>query len=903
MRFPLFVSELGQLQSSRMATLRKLVWLALSLGITAGSVHAAAFGETRAYSGAAQAFQDKAWWLAEANFAQFVEKYPKSEQRAQAVLYQAVARFHQTNSAGVIELLEANLERAAVVADEYQFWIAEAHFQKGDFAAAAAAYRELWRRYLASARRMEALVNEAVSLSRLGQWTQVVTRLGTPESEFARAAQASPTNIFVARGRLLLGDAQLALKNYPGVEAAIAPLVGRTLGSDLDWRVARLQFDAQLATGRLPEALTTSSNLLTLAGAVAENRSELMSESVALQAGVLERLGRRGEAKETFKRNLSPGIRPERQRQALLRITELALAEGHAMEAATNLAGFLQLSSNSPAADVALFSLGEIHLKHHVTTLATNAAAGAAPGSKNLELALGLFDRLVTTFTNSSYLGKAELNRGWCFWMRNQMSESAKAFERATQLLPEAEDVVIARFKLGDAWFVQKDFARALERYRQTAEALPRWPRVREALGAELHYQILRASLEVTNVPAAEEAMAQILKAKPGSDLADRSLLLLVQGMAASGKPELARGEVEKFVALAPDSLLRPEVEVVLGRTREQQADWPAAITGYDEWLKRFPTNALRPRVEYQRALSNFKAGRETNALAQFTNLVAQFPTNDLAPRAQWWVADYYFGQGDFYNAEINYKPIYQIWPTNELAFEARMMAGRAAMARPPYHDAITHFTNLTSSLNCPPGLKAQAMFAYGDALMAQAPTDTNRLANYETAIQVFGTILQTYPTNPIAVLAWGEMAKCYKQLGSGSASNAVFCFSQVVTSAGANVAARSEAQVGLAGVILEMAPREPREAQTPFIRQALSNLLEVVHGTNRREGETPDQFWVKKAGLEAGALFERLGEWEQAEKLYGRLQDLLPVLRATMQKKIDQAREQRTAEKSQPGV
>jgi tetratricopeptide (TPR) repeat protein len=376
----------------------------------------------------------------------------------------------------------------------------------------------------------------------------------------------------------------------------------------------------------------------------------------------------------------------------------------------------------------------------------------------------------------------------------------------------------------------------------------------------------------------------------------------MVQGLAESGRPELALSEVEKFIALAPGFALRAEVEVVLGRIREQQGAWPEAITGYDNWLTRFPTNALRPQVEYQRALANYKAGRETNALAQFTNFVAQFPQDPLAPRAQWWVADYFYRQPDFYNAEINYKPIFQNWPTNELAFEARMRAGRAAMGGTRYNDAITHFTNLTSILKPPHPLRAQALFAYGDALMAQKPSGTNALANYDTAILVFGTILQEYPTNPIALLARGEMAYCYKQMGAAGASNAMFHFSQVLTSAVANVAVRSEAQVGLATVILEMAQREPRESQTPLLRQALSNLLEVVHGTIlRNESETRDLFWVAKAGLEAGALHERLGEWEQAELLYARLQNLVPVLRTTFQKKIDQARERRAAEKAPP--
>ena len=911
---PLFGPAVGPLQWSRMATLRNFVWIALSLGLVASSVRAAAFSETSAYSGAAQAFQDKVWSLAEAGFAQFAEKFPKSEQRAQAVLYQAVARFHQTNSAGVIELLQANLPRAGTLADEYQFWIAEAQFLKGDFTAAAEAYLELWRRYGASKRRIEAFVGEALSHSRLGQWTQVVTLLGNPESEFARTAVSSPTNLFIGRGLVLLGDAQLAQTNYAGVEAAVAPLSGRKLGGALDWRAEHLRFEAQLANRRLPEALGTSSNLLALAALVPEDRVELLSESVALQAGVLEQLGRRGEAKEVFKLNLPPGSQPERQRQALLRITELALAEGKPFEAASNLVSFLQQSSNSPAADVALFALGEIHLKQYVASLGTNGTAVASPSTNDLEVALGHFDRLVSTFTNSTYLGKAELNRGWCFWLRYQRAESGKtlveseralaesgtAFARATQLLTNVEEAVIASYKLGDVRFAQTNYLGALELYRQTEQALTRWPRAGAALDAELYHQMLRASLEVTNVPVAEASMTQILKTKPRSDLADPSLLLLVQGLAEIGKPELARAEFEKFLALAPGFALRPEVEVVLGRAREQQADWPGAITGYDDWLVRFQTNALRSRVQFQRAWANYKAGRDTNALTQFTNFVAQFPTDPLAPQAQWWVADYFFRQGDqYYNAEINYKPIFHNWPTNELAFEARMMAGRAAMGGLRYNDAITHFTNLTSSLNCPRDLRAQATFAYGDALMAQTPGDTNKLANYETAIQVFSGILKTYPTNPITVLAWGEMAKCYKQLGGAGTTNAVFCFSQVVTSAVANVAARSVAQVGLAGVIVDLAQLEPREAQAPLLRQALSNLLEVVYGTNLREGETSDEFGVRRAGLEAGALLERLGDWEQAEKLYSRLQDLLPVLRTSFQKKIDQARERRAAEKS----
>ena len=170
--------------------------------------------------------------------------------------------------------------------------------------------------------------------------------------------------------------------------------------------------------------------------------------------------------------------------------------------------------------------------------------------------------------------------------------------------------------------------------------------------------------------------------------------------------------------------------ELLIARAREQELDWPGAMTNYEQWLDRFPAHVLRPQAEFQMALACFYSGDETNALRLLTNFVARFPTNALTAQAQWWIADYFWRQGDSLSAEKNFKKLFQDWPASGLAYEARMMAGRAAVGRQGYKEAIEYFTNLTSDLKCPPGLKAQAIFAYGDTLMSLPPTETNRLAN-----------------------------------------------------------------------------------------------------------------------------------------------------------------------------
>ena len=74
--------------------------------------------------------------------------------------------------------------------------------------------------------------------------------------------------------------------------------------------------------------MQSTTNLLALAANAAQ--TNLLAESAAFQAGLLERLGQTNEAIAAYQKNLAEGIPAERQRQALLKITELSLAQDQA---------------------------------------------------------------------------------------------------------------------------------------------------------------------------------------------------------------------------------------------------------------------------------------------------------------------------------------------------------------------------------------------------------------------------------------------------------------------------------------------------------------------------------------------------------------------------------------------
>jgi len=338
-------------------------------------------------------------------------------------------------------------------------------------------------------------------------------------------------------------------------------------------------------------------------------------------------------------------------------------------------------------------------------------------------------------------------------------------------------------------------------------------------------------------------------------------------------------------------------VRLAIARTFEEEEQWPQAIGEYDAWLLAYTNREASAAALYYQARANFFDHRDTNALALFTNFVARFPTNEFTPLAQWWVAGYYYQHGDFPRAENQFQQIFQNWPASELAYQARLMAGRAAFASSVWTDAMLHFTNLISDLqHCPPDVRVQAMFAYGDTLMTK--DSTNKVADYAEAIGVFRAICELPATNRQIDLAWGELANCHLQLAQSpgeyqSLSNAMNAFQKVLDSPGAGATARSIATVGM-GVVLE-AQAEHKTApdeQTALLKLALDNYLRVFNEGHLLKDQKPDLFWTKKAGWEAGRLAEKLQWWPQAISVYQRLKELLPSLSASFENRIRKAQE-----------
>ncbi len=866
----------------------------------------------QAFSAASQAFRDEFWDKADRELAAFVAQYPASRHAPAAILLQAQSRFQLKRFGATVDLLTDKLSAAGAQADQYHYWIAEAQFQRGNFEGAAESYAELLRQSPNSPLRLKAAYGEAFARFQLGDLARTIDLLQKPGGTFQQTAKDFPAEESAIRGSLLLGEAHYKQRNYPGATEVLNRLASPVPPPELDWQRQYLLGMVELAAQNADAALARTTNLLVIA--TTAGKPLLQAASLKFQAEILERKQPAAAIQAYDRIAQIKNLPVEQVRQAILKSVDLAVAQNLLTNAIDRLRVYVALTNSAadPALDLLRLTLGELHLKRYYQLAggATNQGRARQVDTDSLQQARTQFDFLIKTHTNSALLGKAYLNRGWCLWeeartpgTEARLPECTTSFRLATEHLTNSEDQAVARFKWADCQFLQRDFTNAIQNYRALLTSYESAPSIKAKWFDQTLYQIVRASIELSDFTSARAAFDRILAEFPTSPIADHAMVFFAQAFLETGEPLRAREIFVDFRKRFPGSPLKAEAELGMARSYAQEANWPAAIEQYRNWTSIYTNHAARPQTEFDLALATYKSGNETNALALFLNVATQYPASKLAPLAQLWVGDYYFSRGPFESgayqrAEENYRILLQ--NTNalsrDLSYQARLMAARAAFAWQGYNNARNHLTNLITRLsadtNAPSSLLAEALFLWGTIdLNEPAAPNVNSFAKFDTAISKFLRV----KGGAIEPRARCKIGYCYVQLASTNAQyydQAAHEFERVIDSPAADSATRSEARYLLGGVLEKQAADAARtgEERRKLLHRALDHYLDVIYGKRppQQQKEPPDLYWINRAGLSAGTLAEQLQLLGPARRIYERLRDTLPALPA-MRELLDQ--------------
>lgn len=844
---------------------------------------------TNAFSRALKFFEDEAYPEADKRFDEFINTYTNSPQVSSAVLFRARSLLGQSNYSGAIKLLRDKLPGSGTQAEHYHYWIAESLLAQGSYVDAATTYSNLNVTFPESTLRPAAALGEARAMARLNLWPKVIELLGRSNGVFQTAIRKQPKSDAANRGYILLSQGLFDQNQFSEAERVLRSVDAEGLTPELNWQRLYWLCRVQLASDRLVDALHTCTNSL---AALSSDRTRA-ADTVTLRGEILERLGRLQDAVEAYTNNLATGLTAEVQRHALFKSVGLMLKLNQTLEASRRLEAFIETESRDPALDVARLTLGELQLKASLAT--NNPGTNATAAATNIvRQAMTNFTRIILDYSTSPLLGKAYLDRGWCYWFQGNVAEAKSDFTESLLRLPDLKDQVIARFKLADTQLAQHDYSGAISNYNFVLQESEKVAGLKTGIFDKALYQLLRASIENKDSGSADSAVRRIMEGNH-SDFTNECLLLYGEYQTQKKRSHDARQIFTDLLAKFPASNVRPETEFAIARSYAQESDWLTAAEHYDRWVTNHPQHALLPQAQFSRALAHDRAGNETNALVLFTNFVAQFPTNSLASWAQTWVADYYFNHGMFDTAEKNYLDLPKNFgPVSELAYHAKLMAGRSALARQGPKDiqeARDHFSDLVNELrkdtNAPATLLPQTYFALGDAIVQQYHDSTNSLEIskeiLKEAIAAFSWITNSATNSAVsamAPLAMGRIGDCYFEWAARSPDPSVYdeatkAFQAVLKYPQAGISARSRAEVYL-GMIAERTG-QPTQA-------ALQHYTTVLYDM---DPENFDPVWVKEAGVNAAQLCEKQERWDQAIKIYRRVLTAIPSLRPVIEKRI----------------
>jgi TolA-binding protein len=871
-----------------MAFSRRWFLIVLLLALSGGPLLAAR--EDRAFDAAAAAFHDGQYTAAAAKLTQYLQSYHKSEKAPEALLLLAQSEYYLKSYAPALSQLNDPTDlaraRSAGLGDQYDYWRGEIQFAAGDATGAAETLVAVGKNHADSPLALRAVVEGAAIWARNADWARVNDLLENTNGLFQHRARTESTNQWVGHGRLLEAEAKCAQHDFGGAVQVLAGAKFAALAPEQDWQRARLLYRANSGVGDLEAALAATTNLIQIAragqGSVWNTN---LAESVACLAEALGALGRTTQAIGVWQLNLAANVPPDQQRQAVLKVADLALAQGDLAAAEAGLTGFLAGYPDSPASGIARLRLGELQLQQSLNqSEATNL----------LLLAHSNLDVVINADHGGPLAGKAYLDRGWCEWLvatnslnlgdtngaRQWYTNSFNDFQSAVTKLPgDSADSAVAYFKRGDAEFALGRYGDAINSYRAVLGNFVGLTNVMGSLGARSLYQVLRAQLELHDTNGMSDSMSQLLGRFGNSGEATNGLLLAGQGLTDFGDPAKARALFERFSQERTDPHLMAQVSFARARTYAREGNWLATITNCETWLGQYPTNEAQPEVEYFRNLAVGQTGDETRAFGLFTNFVVRYETNaEVAPLAHGWLAGYYFRRGtNFVDAEREYEHIFVGFPNDPLAAQAQLMAAHAAIARASYLQAVNlYLTKLIDNTNAPGLLRDKARLAYAEAEVGLA-ADTDK-QSLEKATTVLAEMFYETPTNILGALAWYATGKCDQQMEAfDAATNA---FAQALAAPSASPELRCQARVGMGITLEKKADALAPDARRPLLALALQYYSDVIYTSD----EVSDPTWIKEAAFRALPLMP-LVEGD-VNRFIDRLEYWLPQLKDKLEKK-----------------
>jgi tetratricopeptide (TPR) repeat protein len=676
-----------------------------------------------------------------------------------------------------------------------------------------------------------------VDALRLRAWI-LLRQTRWPEADRAFAAWEAAPGSAGARGTNVLewADALMAAGRPGSAEPVLKRLLESGPPPELEW-AARLRLARSLAEQGHFKAVELETDRLVATGAP----DRIRLDAWLLRAEMETALTNGPAACEAASNAVALARGPAEQRRAQTALGRLLLKQGAVKEGAERLQSIIAADPGDPQAPVLQLVLARAFLD------------SGQPAEAELN-----YRYYLESFTNAEGVVEALDGRSWALVALARYAEAAAGFEKAAGLAaqPARRDRLL--YKAGDAYFADRHYQLAGERYRAVLES-----KADPALAREARFQSAETLARLGRAPEALAELTAIEREEP-AELGERAALRIAELHQDAGALEEARKAYDRFLAVYTSSVKTASALYSRGLASYQTYVFEPALADFDAVLARFPGSPLAENADYMRVCTAFQLYTDGRAEAMARAFLKSRPASVWAPQVKFREAESAFNRGGYEEAETNFLAVAEGWPQDRLAGDALFWAARAASARRQYKRAIEIDTRLAKDFPDHPKV-GEALFYQAEALV--------KLADYAGAIALFDEVIRRQPDSFLAFAARAQRGECQFTLGADDPARleeAIRTYTELAADAKAPFEVRLQASYKIGRGLQKQG--KPDEAFEQYYTKVILVFIEA-----RQAGEPVNESstaWFTSAAFDAAAILEGRGRWRQAVRLYQRVVD-----------------------------
>jgi tetratricopeptide (TPR) repeat protein len=798
------------------------------------------FFERRSISFAKRAFQDSLYDVSKLKLEKFLEKYPESDFKIEALWLLAQSHYFLGETGAALKILsEASPADDHTLAAGFLFWQAEALAADNQLTKATETYRLFLKKYPADTLAANARLGLSKTLFRTRDTKEALLALdpllGLEDSSPDKQAT------LLQQCRILIGTEKYAealkILNTLSTEKLTGPILYES--SFLEGEIYRLQKkpnEALIAYRRI-----TSDSL-------AQPRS-LLVRAWDASGIILSNQKKWAEASVAFEKAFRLALNNDQIQQSVQRYLEAQFQNQTLTKGAMEVRNFV--NKNPETAVSGLYAIGKYYFLE-----------------KKYDAAISELDHLLHQYPDSEWSWPARLTMAEALLLKNQPAEALTALKDLAENSPRHDVKTRALTQIGEYEYQQGEFKKAARYFQQaTATAL------QEEKEALLTRSLLTLA-QAGELDAFLEAEKSFFEAYPSSTHRVDLLMEKARLFEESGKDQQARQLYSELIQNQYNPSQTAEALFRLGVSGYESGKLSDALTAFTALETEYKTFDLLDQAGFLKIqcenMLNAKSAEDI--VEELTQWLKRFPDSALRPQVRNYMGAILKTRGLYAEAIAQYRKVIELFPNTEQADEAAYWGGNSLALMTRFEEAIKMLEQVRpESATWKPNARLQQIVCY------------MRIGDYRSGLKVSESVLKNNPAPNIRSYARLRQAECLFTLASEDRklyAEALKAVDDIINMESASSAERNEAGF-IKGEIFKKSG------------EALQAYMDVVYGQLLPEESTrmesqPEFHWFIKSGLAAANIKETQGDIRGAVEIYRILERIGEPSRNEFRRKIE---------------